>query len=330
MWLDVIAFGALVWLTLVGLWRGSLATGLRLGSLLVAYGSAVIGASVFGASTAETLNLPEFFGIAAAGLGSFVVAYLVAGIASRILIAYERGSRASKARSGVDRLGGGLLGATQGAIIVLLIGWLQLWIQAGQANGALNSLPAPTSSAAASVTRAVVEKGAEAVLDEEDTAGRMAVRVAVRPTETLEGVQNLIEGPHLSALQNDKLFWSYLEHGAVDAALNRASFMGLAYDADFRQELASLGLISEAAAADSKVFVGTVRPALRRIGPRIRSLREDPEFQGLVRDPEITTLLESGNTLQLLAHPKIRRVARRVLDEPESAEAPPASAASDF
>ena len=330
MWLDVIAFGALAWLTLAGLWRGTLATGLRLGSLLLAYGSAVIGASLFGSATAEALGLPEFFGIAAAGLGSFIAAYLVAGITSRILIAYERGRRASRTRGGVDRLGGGLLGATQGAIVVLLCGWLQLWIQAGQANGALTSLPAPTSSRAASVTQAVVEKGAEAVLDEEDRAGRMAVRVAIRPTETLEGVQKLIEGPHLSALQNDKLFWSYLEHGATDAALNRASFMGLAYDPSFRRELADLGLISEAAAADSKAFVGTVRPALRRIGPRIRALREDPEFQGLLRDPEITALIESGNTLQLLAHPKLRRMARHVLDEPESGEASPASATPDF
>lgn len=316
MWLDVIAFGALAWLTLAGLWRGTLATGLRLGSLLVAYGAAVIGASAFGASTAEALKLPEFFGVAAAGLGSFIVAYLVAGIAGRILIALERGGRSRRGRSPVDRLGGGLLGAAQGAIIVLLCGWLQLWIQAGHANGVLSSLPAPTSSAAASVTQAVVEKGAEVVLDEGDAAGRMAVRVAVRPTETLEGVQRLIEGPHLSALQKDKLFWSYLEHGAVDAALNRASFMGLAYDAEFRRELADLGLISEAAAADSKVFVDTVRPALRRIGPRIRALREDPELQGLVRDPEIAALIESGNTLQLLAHPKLRAMAHRVMQEP--------------
>jgi len=329
MWLDVIAFGALAWLTLAGLWRGALATGLRLGSLLLAYGSAVVGASLFGSATAEALNLPEFFGIAAAGLGSFIVAYLVAGIASRILVAYERGSRASGARSGVDRLGGGLLGATQGALIVLLCGWLQLWIQAGQANGTLNGLPAPTSSAAASVTRVVVEKAAEAVLDEEDTAGRMAVRVAIRPKETIEGVQKLVEGPHLRALQQDKLFWSYLEHGATDAALNRASFMGLAYDAGFRRELANLGLISEAAAADSKAFVGTVRPALRRIGPRIHALREDPEFQSLMRDPEIMALIESGDTLRLLAHPKLRTLTRRVLDEPESEEAP-AAAAPDF
>jgi len=37
----------------------------------------------------------------------------------------------------------------------------------------------------------------------------------------------------------------------------------------------------------------------------IRALQSDPEFQDLLKDPEVTRALESGNTDALLANPKI-------------------------
>ena len=93
---------------------------------------------------------------------------------------------------------------------------------------------------------------------------------------------------------------------------NRSSFYRIAHDPGLRAHLADLGLVSAAAAGDSKRFRDEVREVLDEVGPRIKGLRNDPELQRLARDPEIHGLLESGDTLGLLTHPDIQALASRL------------------
>jgi uncharacterized membrane protein required for colicin V production len=331
MWLDVVAFLALAGLATLGLVRGTLATGLRIVALVGAYAAAVIGSTAFAPFAAAQLNVPEVLGMAAAGSATFIVAYAVLGVASSLITRWEKRRRRGAPRSAGDRTGGALFGAAQGAIVVILLGWLGLWLQAGQSGGALESLPDTRGARVAVLTQTVVEKGAEAVLEENANGARAAIRAVVRPTETIENVTALAQGPRMRTLQQDRLFWSYVEHGAIDAALNRGSFLGAAYDSTFRQQLFELGLINQAAAADARLFRNRARDVLEQVSPRIQGLRQDPELAGLMQDPEIAQAVAANDTMALLANPKFRRMLRRVMDGPapaESAETGPAADAA--
>ncbi len=329
MWLDVLAFGALAGLSALGLVRGTLATALRIASLIGAYAAAVAGSTALAPFAAEQLNVPEVLGMAAAGSATFTVTWLGLGLLSKLITGWEKRRRRGAPRSAGDRAGGALLGALQGAIVVVLIGWLGLWMQAGRSGGALESLPDTTGARVPFLTQTVVEKGAAAVLSEDDTAARAVIRAAVRPAETISNVSDLANGPRMRTLQRDKLFWNYVEHGAIDAALNRGSFLGAAYDASFRQQLFELGLINGAAAADARLFRNKAREALLAVSPRIRGLREDPELSGLMDDPVIAEAIASGDTMALLTNAKFRRVLRHILDGPSESDAEPLDAAQD-
>ena len=327
MWLDVVAFLALAGLATLGLVRGTLATALRIIALVGAYVAAVFGSTAFAPLAAERLNVPEVLGLAAAGSATFIAAYATLGIASALIARWERRRRRGAPRSAADRAGGAALGGAQGALVVMLLGWLGLWLQAGQSGGALGSLPDASGARVSMLTQTVVEKGAEAMLDENANGARAAIRAVVRPTETIENVTALANGPRMRTLQQDKLFWSYVEHGAIDAALNRGSFLGAAYDSTFRGQLFELGLVNKAAASDPRLFRNKVREVLEEVGPRIQVLREDPELEGLMDDPEIAQAVASNDTLALLTNPKFRRLLRRVMDGPQ--EAPPELAELD-
>jgi hypothetical protein len=100
----------------------------------------------------------------------------------------------------------------------------------------------------------------------------------------------------------------------VDAALNRVSFLAVTYDEELRGQLATLGLIDEAAARDPQAFRVTAGEVLREVSPRIRGLRNDPELKKLIEDPEVTALIQSGDTLALLGHPSFRDLVAHVAE----------------
>jgi hypothetical protein len=243
-----------------------------------------------------------------------VVVYLLAGLTASWLKRRERERRGDLPREPADRAGGALLGFFRGTLVVLVLGWLVLWVDAARTMGGEMPLPPADASVAARVTGGVVEAGLEAALADSGPTGRLAARLAARPSATLTGLQALMEDERLQQVQADRLFWTYVEHGAVDNALNRGSFARLARDPGFRGEMAELGLVSPEAAENLAAFRVEAREVLAEVGPRIQGLRDDPEIRRLAEDPEIVALLESGDTLGLVTHPRFQSLVSRLLN----------------
>ncbi len=314
MWLDLVSLGILGLFALVGALRGALASALALASLAAGYGAAI----AFGPALAPTLSddfgIPEILALPVAGSAAFLVTYLSVGIGASLLRRLAR--LRARPRGGLDRLGGALLGAARGSLLVLLVSWLALWVDVLRANGTLPFLPELRDSKAAEATGYLVEEGLESALAETGAAGRFVARMAARPSEALEGLQGLLDHPGVAALRGDGLFWSYVEHGNVEAALNRGSFVQILRDADLRERLADLGLVEDAAALDAGAFREEAAAVLREVGPRLRGLREDPQLRALVEDPEVVSMLESGDTVALLSHEGFRSLVDRVTSRP--------------
>lgn len=314
MWLDLIGLAFLAAFMLTGLLRGTLASFLRIISLVISYAVALWTAPQLGPIVAERMSLPTFLAMPIAGALAFAGSYTVLSVLSKLAQMWEKHRRDGEERTPADRIGGAILGGVQGAFLMLLLGWLGLFIEAGHSTGSLESLPDPGSSALKKISQTVIEVGAAAVIDEKDPSARMTAKMLARPTETYQSAERVLSNPRIQALQNDPLFWSYVESGAYDTALNQGSFLGIAYDDTLRKELAQVGLIGKHAATDPRLFRNEVREVLTEVGPRIRDLRSDPALQALLRNPEVMAAIEAGDYLALLQNPEFRAVLSRVLE----------------
>jgi len=316
MLLDSIALGLLLLFVLIGGWRGSLASGAGLFSLALAYLAAILSADSLGPVVAARTGLPAMFGPVAAGCLAFAVTYPACGLLAALLQYRERKKRDGFPRSWPDRFGGAFFGALRGGFVVLLLTLLVGWLDAARDLGVLaglESTPDTEDSRASWVAGELVESVVEAAISGEDDApaARVVARMVARPQASLGTIQSLIEDDRFHRLQRDELFWTLVENGAGDRAINQSSFYNVVADPDMRQKLAGLGLVSEEAAADPELFRHVMAAMLSELGPRLKGLRDDPELYQLAEDPEIIQALESGNTFALLTHPGVQRVVAR-------------------
>jgi uncharacterized membrane protein required for colicin V production len=312
MWLDVLALILLGVFAGVGALRGGLAAGLALLTLAGSYFAGIALAPRLGPGLAEALGTAPWAGLALAGSLGFVAGFLGLSLLSLLLRRAER-RRADGSRSPRDRFVGGLFGALRGALLVLLLSYLALWMEALRSTGTMQELPELGRSAAARATEAVVSAGVEAAVGDSGPAGRVAARLASRPGTALAELQGVLEHPGIAELQHDTFFWTQVEHGNVDAALHRASFVRLARDASLRRRLGELGLIDEAAVDDPRRFRDEVAQVLQELGPRLRGLRRDPALRELLEDPEVANAVQQGNHLALMTHPGFREVVARAM-----------------
>lgn len=315
MWLDLLALAILAVFGVIGALRGALKTGMGLLALVVGYLAAIFLAPVV-APLLSGAGVSEFLALPLGGTLGFVGGYGTVALLGALL--QRLADRHDDDKSPRDRFLGAVFGATRGALVVLLVSWLALWLDAIRATGGTAPIPEVAGSAAAAVTGEVMEAGLGAALGDEP-AGRVAARIAARPNAALGDLAAVLENPNVNGLRGDTLFWTYVEAGSVDAATNRASFRSLARDKTLREQLAHLGLVDPEAATDPSAFRDAFAEVLRELGPPLQRLRNDPALQELVDDPEVMAMLQNGNTVGLLRHEGIRALAQRVTS-PEAAD----------
>jgi uncharacterized membrane protein required for colicin V production len=310
-WLDLIAVTVLASFATLGAVRGAFNTGMGLLTLVVAYGAAVLFAPVLAPAIEARLGLPELLALPLGGSVGFFGAYALMVFATALLrrIAERHGD---EERSPRDRFLGGVFGAVRGGLIVLLISWLALWVDALRLTGTELPVPEVGGSTAAAVTGEVVETGLSAALSDAGAGGRVMARIAARPAVALEDLQGVLDDRNVASLRADEMFWTYVEHGNTDAAMNRAAFLRMSRDPALRGRFVALGLVDPAAADDPAIFRRDVGEVLRQVGPRLRGLRNDPELHALLEDPQVVAMVQSGDTIGLLRHAGFRSLVDRV------------------
>ncbi|MDJ0847446.1 MAG: CvpA family protein [Myxococcota bacterium] len=313
MWLDAIALLILGLFMGMGAMRGGLASALGLVSLGAAYGAAIWAAPRFAEQAAAGTGAPVWLGMPIAGTLAFLITFALMGLVSFGLKRLDRAGREGS-RSPRDRFVGASFGAARGALVVLLLSYLALWVDALRTTGTVEGLPELGDSAAASVTESVVEAGVQAAFGDGQT-GQMMARVAARPNAAIADIQSVVQHPAIAGLQSDPMFWTYVESGSIDAALNRGSFIRLARDDSLRERLAQLGIVGTDAASDSRAFREAARDVLREVGPRLRQVRHDPALQELMEDPEVVAAVQTGNHLALMTDPRFRDMVSRVMED---------------
>ena len=315
MWLNFVAGVVLAACIGAGAWRGALASGLGIATLVLSYGAAIGLGPMLAPAVGERLGLGGLPALAVAGTGIFLAASLVLGLSVRLVL-HRWDQRDNGSRSPADRWGGGGFGALRGALLALMIVYVAMWFDALRATGTAALLPEIGESAAVDVTSGVVETAVAAAVDTSQPLGRFTARAAANPAATAGDVQAILEDPRFVRLRNDTEFWGDVERGQLQSAVYRASFLNLSHDGQFRHQLAELGLVSDEAAADASLFREEVGEVLGQVAPRLRGLRSDPAVQELLSDPKVVAMIQSGDTLGLLAHPGFRALVDRISAAP--------------
>ncbi len=311
--IDLLALGVLGVYILMGARRGALSSLLRLAAPLLAYTVAFLGAPRVGPWLGSQFGLAGVLGVGLAGMILFMLSLVLFGVVTWVLRATLGRPFGRRRPNRLSRAGGGLIGAAHGALILLLLGLALSFLDAMRVSGAAN-LPELGGSRLVSMTQCVLERAVPAALGDSQPQARIASEFLAHPADTVERVQNVLADPRIEALARDRTFWHHVENGALDQALDRSSFSGIAYDETLRDELAELGLVGDAARTNAAQFRSSARQALQEIAPRLRQLRNDPALHELARDPEIQRALASGDTVTLLRNPEFRALLNRTLD----------------
>ena len=145
----------------------------------------------------------------------------------------------------------------------------------------------------------------------------MTARLIAQPGVALEAAQGILSDSRMRLLQSDPGFWADIERGAVSSAMRRPTFRELARDAGFRRKLGDLGLISSDATRDPQLFELEMAQVFGEVGPRIASVRGDPEFKKMMNDPDLRRRIQEGEAIALLGHPGFRAMIARASEDPK-------------
>jgi uncharacterized membrane protein required for colicin V production len=320
--LDLLCLLVLAVFAALGAIRGTLRSGVRVGCWVFGYIAAVVFAPDVAPLLTRYAGLTSPFSFVAAGAGILILVWVLGAFVVR---GVERRFGAEGHREGMDGVGGALFGLVQGGLVVLLLGWLTLWLQAAERVGASLPFSPPSASFVAHVSGKVMGKGAELALGAHEPAARMAARFAADPATTVDRVRSLAANPRIVALQRDPTFWRDVNRNALDNALNRPSFLGIAYDDSLRHELAEVGLVDRGAALDPRLFRNDVEDTLEEIAPKVRRLANSHELRAVSEDYAVRAALEAGDTVALLQNPRVQELIGRVL----ASDTPPGAAAEN-
>jgi membrane protein required for colicin V production len=313
--LDLILISILFVMIGLGAWRGAVVSGSGLFALIIGYVGGIFGATVCSDWVAKTLVVSGLLAPAIAGTLGFILAWLVVSSLAGVLVAWDKERIEGVGRGIIDRSLGGFFGLARGGLIVVLLAVLMSWLDAARDLGAVDGLaaiPDTEASALAGATGNLVEVAVSTALSDAGPAGDLVARLTARPGQALGSVQTIIEDERVTGLFSDTLFWTLIQNDSIDYAMNRNSIRNIVNDPEMRGRFADLGLVEEAAREDRTLFRAKMGEVLAEIAPRVERLHHDPEMKALGTDPEIIQLLESGNTLALINHPRIKRIVERV------------------
>jgi membrane protein required for colicin V production len=315
MLLDLIALAILGLFVLMGALRGGVASGMSLLTLVLSYAAAVWAAQSLGEPVSQNLGVSPLYGPAIAGTGAFLGTAISVGLLGRLIRKSAAGLRGNSRLGIANRWLGGFFGFIRGGLVVLLVSWLVIWLDAARETGAfdgLDAVPDIRISSAAKITEKVVESAVSAAMGGDNAAADVVARLASKPGSAVKSLQGILDDRRIEALQRDRFFWTLIENGAYSRAMNRRTFQDIARSDDMRRKFADVGVVPTEAAEDPAVFQEHFGVVLSQVGPKLKGIVNDPEILRLAEDPEIIAMLENGDTLGLVRHEGVQRLVAKV------------------
>jgi uncharacterized membrane protein required for colicin V production len=319
--------------------RGLLLMGLSMVGLATAYGAAYLLYRPVGRVVGGLLSLQPILAYPLGGMVVFLFVILAFFFVGRLVKRRLRRRRLRKIVEGrrsarwADRVGGALLGAAYGVVLVMLVAWALLLLRTLSPE----TVPDVRDSLTGRLATPLVERFAYAVAhhtSESPTFAAAASRFAASPVRSSEDLKALARDERLQSLFGNPRSLRALTDPSGRAAARDPTLRRLARDPAFVDRAGRLGLL-QADTADRLPAREVQRQLAERLGPLARTvsdLSRDPEVRRLMKDPELTRRLERRELISLANDPKFNRLAEIVLgrlraEAPEEKHRPPSDAA---
>ncbi|MEJ2418170.1 MAG: CvpA family protein [Exilibacterium sp.] len=201
-------------------------------------------------------------------------------------------------------LGGAATGLLVGCVIGFALVWgLTLVRQLQPAAGntvatraverpatALEKLANRAASGAVAAAAKVVDAPPDVV-----TASRV---LAQSPGATVQRLQRVVNGDGMKTLLNDSQAQRLMQSGDSRGLLALPAFQQVAADPDLRELASSAGFTD---GSDEQLAA-----RLSDLWRRAQRVKQNPQLQQILHDPELQQQLQSGNPLALLSNPKVQ------------------------
>jgi uncharacterized membrane protein required for colicin V production len=301
---DLVALAILALFVLMGALRGGVAGLLGLLTLVLSYAVAVKSAQGLGESISQNLGVSLLVGSAIAGIGGFLATTSCLGLLATRIRTWAAGLRGDSHIGIANRWLGGLCGVVRGGLVVLVVAWLVIWLDAARENlGFGEDLPDLQSSLVVNLTETVVESVVGAAMGGNDVVADVVARVASSPRTAVRGLQGLLADPRIQALQRDRSFWVLVEERSYSSALQRGSFQDIARSHALRRKFVAVGVVPPDSSNDRSAFEKHFARVLSEDGAKL---------EGILGDPEISAMLRSGDALGLVRHEGVQRRLAKV------------------
>jgi Colicin V production protein/Domain of unknown function (DUF4124) len=303
-------------------WRKGLLTMLlSVVSLAAAYAATWLLFRPVGRGLGDLLDLQPILALPLGGVTVFVVVLIVATILA-LMVRRRIRARWARRQGGpgwlrwVDRLGGGLFGASYGAAVVLLVVWATLMVQGLLPGWGPQGL---RQSMAGRLATPFAERFAGAMASE--TSGspaisRVAAHMARDPAGVTKDLEAVLSDRRLLSLFNDRRLARAVKRGGDVGQLvaSHRAVAKLSRDPDFVARASRLGLLQEGPAGLSPEEVQRqLADHLTPMARAVQGLARDPEVKRLLSDELLVLRLEQRDVWALANDPKFNRLAELVL-----------------
>lgn len=301
-----------------GYFRGFGKTLAGLVSAILAYAASFIFAPTV-APMAVKWGLHEAYSLLVAGTVLFFGIGLLLSLLAKVILHFGFPKEVSQQSA----LGGALLGGVLG----LLIGFVAIWAY-GLVQGTLNAEPAMMAdlpedsipqqgiSRAPSVVEQVSSKfvgglaslGAKAV-GGSDLQVELTSALAENPTVVVQSLQSITQSGQLKNLVNDPAARRAMESRNVADLAETPAFQAFMQQSGMQSLLQVVNPQGEGGEQADQY----VAEKFSRIWRRMETVKNDTKVQEILSDPEVQKAIQSQNPLQIIANPKIKKLATHLL-----------------
>jgi len=312
---DILALALVGWKVWRGWNKGLVRSLAGLAQGIVVY----LGAWMLGRPLARLFSSGEEPGVKALAGGFLLgvaVMVVLAGIAMWAIFRHFRNrpdTRSAEERRRAeqrDHIGGACFGGLTAVLLVAFLAWVYalLGIAAGPGFASIDG--SATAALSRTVMRPLLYPFARRFTSEPTTAA-LAARALSDPATTSAAARQLARNPDVAALAHDRAFGQSVLDSDRDAILANASFRRVFEDEESVACLRRLGWLS--GGEDRETARREMAERLAVAGANVRALRDDPDAQSVLKDPELKRRADAGDIIGLLDDPRVRRIVGRVL-----------------
>lgn len=298
----------LVWL-LFGLWRGYKQGAINVFASLLAVLAGYVGCFLWGWPLAQKLT-----GVVAP-VWQWPLATLIIFIAAAVvckLLAWPLARQYREATS-VRLLGAALNGGI--SVVMLLVAIWSLGLLAGttqspRLTSALAHIGYSAGHPLVVASHGLVSRGiywGVKMVGADDEQAFTAAKLSHAPAQSITQLQQVAQSPATRELINSASFNDLVAQGNSRALRQNAEFQAFARQPGMQEIVALLpknpGQAPDAALAN----------ALLTVGQKVTEVRHSPEVQAALADPEVQALMQKGDNVALMRHPRMQPMLKAVM-----------------